>query len=368
MLDLLKGLDRDRFEAFVLFPKEGPLRRIVASIGWESLIFNMPWWIACNQRSRWHFRKVFGGLWQRVMFLRKLIREEGIGLVYTNTITCIDAAIAARLTGVAHVWHIHEIFSGHTGLKIYMPSFFMPTVIGMLSDKVIVPSNSVRKEIEGRLSKHKIQLINNGVDLRRFNFINSTDVAKGIRDELCIPKSTRIIALIGTFLEIKGQADFIEAAKIVSNNIHDTVFVLVGKGGKAYTDVIKKKVKKLELDDKIYFMGFREDIDRVICSLDILISASWIESFSRVILEGMAMEKPVVATECGGPEEIVVDGETGFLVPIKNPYSLADAIIQLLTDENKAIEMGRKGRQRVEELFTVKKYVKNIENVIAELC
>jgi glycosyltransferase involved in cell wall biosynthesis len=244
LLDLLKGLNRVRYEGLVLFPKDGHLRRIVNSIGWETLICNMPWWIARDRRSRWHFKKVFFGIWPRVMFLRKLMKEKHVDLVYTNTITCIDASISSKLEGIPHVWHIHEILRGHTSLKSYLPRFFMSVIVSLLSERVIVPSKAAKKEIEWRSLQRKIQVINNGVDLKRFYSNKSTDFSKDLRDELGIAKDAKIVALIGSFLEIKGQLDFIEAAKKVLNERQECLFLLVGSGNATATESIKKKAKE----------------------------------------------------------------------------------------------------------------------------
>ena len=110
-------------------------------------------------------------------------------------------------------------------------------------------------------------------------------------------------------------------------------------------------------------MGQRRDIPEILSATHIAVSASWHEPFGRVIIEAMAMARPVVGTRAGAIPEIVADGETGVLVPIKDPTALATAIIAVATDRHDAHRMGQSGRQRVEELFSIDTTVSNASAV-----
>lgn len=368
LLDLLRGLDKEKYSILVLFPRQGPLKTLVQRTGCNTMILDMPWWIACGQRDRWHFQKVFGGMLKRVKRLYSLIKTEKINIVYSNTITCIDGALTAKLAGIPHVWHIREIVNAHAGLRPYVPSCLLPVVVDLLSDRIVVPSNFAKKNIAWKNSLCKTHVVHNSVNLTQFDTIIYEKKPKKLRRELCLTKGIKVVALIGSFSENKGQADFVQAASIVCRFVENVVFLLVGGGSASYTTFVKNEVTRLGIEDKVYFLGFKQNIEEIINSVDVLVCASLVESFSRTIVESMAARKPIVATACGGPEEIVVEEETGFLVPIRNSDKLASAIIQLLTNENRAKKMGYQGRQRVEKLFTVEKYVKNIENIIDGLC
>jgi glycosyltransferase involved in cell wall biosynthesis len=367
---LLEGLNRDEFIPLVLFPGDGPLAGKVRGLGQEILIYKIPWWIAYGKRTWRHFREVFFKLPERVGFLRKTIRDRKIDLVYTNTITCIDGAIAAKSEGVPHVWHIHEHITGHPDLKPYVPKLVVNRMVLALSDRIIVPSNNLRMEYGQRNAFNSVEVVYNGVDVDEFAMPKASSDEPDFRESLGIDRSKKVIALVGYFHEIKGQMDFVEAAGKFSGETDNLVFLLVGEGvgNLEYTDAVKRRVKDLGLVKQVLFVPFQDNIHAVYRAIDICVSASRLESFSNVLVEAMAAAKPVIATCSGGPEEIVVDGETGYLVPVKHPALLAHAIGRLLSNEQEAAEMGRKGLERVQKLFQKKQYVNNIQRVIRELC
>ena len=115
------------------------------------------------------------------------------------------------------------------------------------------------------------------------------------------------------------------------------------------------------------FTDFRKDIPRIIASLDLLVLTSEKEHFGRVLIEAMACAKPVVATNAGGVPEIVKDGETGILVPPKDSSAMAEAIITLLQDKERARRMGLAGRERVEKMFDIKENARKTEEIYKNL-
>jgi len=124
----------------------------------------------------------------------------------------------------------------------------------------------------------------------------------------------------------------------------------------------------LGIADRVEFMGFCKDVPERIAAVDILVHASTTgEPFGQVILEGMAEGKPVVATNGGGVPEIVVDGVTGSLVPMGNAQAMADAVCDFLEHPEKAQQMGREGRRRVESHFTIQQTARRAEAVYEEM-
>ena len=365
LVHLLQRLQRDLFEPMVLLPSDGPLNRIIQDLGIATEVHSFPLWIAAGEKYGSYFKALIKNMPKRVHFLRNFIKFQNIDLVYTNTIACIDGAIAAKLEKVPHIWHIHEVLWKSTYIKSYLPHSLLKIMINYLSHVVIVPSDAVKRHYEIRYYREKINKIYNGVDIHLFDNINNPDGKDDFRVEMGLKKQ-KIVALIGYFNPGKGQDDFVDAAKIVSGRFEDAVFLFVGDGvgDQEFNDAVKRKVKSLRLEDKFIILGFRNNIEKIMKSIDIFVLASHVESFSNVLCEAMAAWKPVVATRCGGPEEIVLDGNTGLLVPVKTPDKLAEAIMILLGDEKRAMKMGLNGRRRVEEVFTIEQYAKNIENLL----
>jgi glycosyltransferase involved in cell wall biosynthesis len=151
----------------------------------------------------------------------------------------------------------------------------------------------------------------------------------------------------------------------------DVRFLLIGAalfGEEEYERKLRVLTIELGLSDAVEFAGFRTDIHEHIAQLDIVVHASTTgEPFGQVIIEAMAAGKPVVATNGGGVPEIVLDGETGLLVPMGDPAAMADAIRWMIDNPNSAAEMGCTGRRRVEENFTIEKTVTRVEAVLSGL-
>jgi glycosyltransferase involved in cell wall biosynthesis len=151
----------------------------------------------------------------------------------------------------------------------------------------------------------------------------------------------------------------------------DVRFLLIGAalfGEEEYEWKIRSLTVELGLSDAVDFAGFRVDIHEHIAQLDIVVHASTTgEPFGQVIIEAMAASKPVVATNGGGVPEIVLDGQTGLLVPMGDPAAMANAIRWMIDNPNSAAEMGWKGRRRVEENFTIEKTVTRVEAVLSGL-
>ena len=364
LFDLLQGLDQKKYEAIVALPGDGLLKGKLESLGCRTILLDLPFWIAWR-RSASHIKRLLQSLPWGVAQCRQIIQKEGISLVYTNTISCPHGAIAAKREHKPHIWHIHEVLRGHKHFKPYLPDFLMALLVSLFSDRIIVPSETGKEGIKVKCQDGKIRVINNGVDLKKFNDMDSS---QGIRKELGIGQDVKVVGMIGSVVEMKGYLEFVEAAKRVSKEMENVIFIAAGREFGLDGQKIRNRAKVSGISDKMRFIGFREDIADILHSVDLVVSASWIECFPKILCEAMAAGKAVVATRCGGPEEIVVDGVTGLLVPIKSPYNLAEAILKILRSEQVRKRMGEAGRARAEELLDVRGYVSKIEKVIEELC
>ena len=181
-----------------------------------------------------------------------------------------------------------------------------------------------------------------------------------------IPSSTKLVSYVGCISERKDLFTFVRAAKLIKDNTDNVAFIVVGDGNKRYIEKIEELVKSLSLNQDVFFLGSRNDIPNIMHSSDVFVLTSEQEAFWLVIIEAMAASKPVVATKSGGPEEILIDGETGFLVPIKDAKSIAEKVTFLLTNPEKAKLMGQKGFMRAQSLYSMEKYVQSIESVITK--
>ena len=202
----------------------------------------------------------------------------------------------------------------------------------------------------------KVSVLHDGIIPVKFN--KSLYNIPEIKKNLNIPADKIVIGIIGRITPGKGHEQFLEAAKIIKEKkLKDIFFLVVGSAGKGeekYEDEIKEMSSRLGLNNDILFTGFRNDIPEMLSVMDILAFPSHLESFGITLLEAMAMELPVAASDNAGIVDIVIEGETGFLVPVKNPAILADALIKLIENPELRKYFGSKGRERVLQNFDMK--------------
>lgn len=175
-----------------------------------------------------------------------------------------------------------------------------------------------------------------------------------------------VVGLIGQLTPAKGQEEFIRAASRIAAMRDDVLFVIVGKEqGKEtrFTDYLHSLVRELALSHRIRFIQWVEDLPQLYAALSILVVPSWFEAFSLVLIQALAAGVPVIASNVGGPAEIVVNEETGLLIPPRQADALADAINRLLNDGPLRERLARAGQQDVCRRFEREMVIDRIEAV-----
>jgi glycosyltransferase involved in cell wall biosynthesis len=209
----------------------------------------------------------------------------------------------------------------------------------------------------------KIEVIYNGLQLSQFQMHNDENP---LIQEHVVDDGVPLVGMIADFnFEIKGHIYFLGAAKKILEKIPNVKFILVGDGPlrRRYEQV----AWELNLKNNVYFLGKRNDVASIISNLDISVLSSTSEGFSNVILESMVAGKPVVATNVGGSKEMILDGITGYLVAPADSQAMANAIINLLQNPEKAGAVGAAGRKVIQERFTVEAMVKKHEELYFSL-
>ena len=209
----------------------------------------------------------------------------------------------------------------------------------------------------------KIEVFHSGMDFSGFEK-RGVDIVKS-RSEFGIGAGDYVVGMIGRLEGIKGFEYFIDSAKIVLSSIPNTRFLIVGDG--SLRSSLEERSRHLGIEDKVIFTGWREDIPQIISVLDVLVLASLNEAVGRVLLEAGVAGKPAVATAVGGIPEIVKDGETGILVPPKDPERIAAAVTGPLKDARKRYAMGRAAKEWIKSNFNAEKMVSEIGNIYKEL-
>ena len=235
--------------------------------------------------------------------------------------------------------------------------------------RVIAVSAAVARELRSQriLSDKQIVVIPNGVDIDRFErALAGFDRFHYLRS-IGLPSDCLLVGSIGELRTLKRHDDFIRAAALVAEQLPEAHFVLAGVDPTASGEVrasLEKLVVELGLKDRFHFVGWLDQAEKLLCALDVFVSASETESFGLVIVEAMAVGTVVVATETEGAKEVIEDHKTGILVPIGDVDRIAEAITAVLSDYGRR-EMGQRAREAAAAKFSLKRMVDEIEKIYA---
>jgi glycosyltransferase involved in cell wall biosynthesis len=252
-----------------------------------------------------------------IKFLSNYIKNHSIDLVYTNTSTILCGGIAAKKNGIPSLFHIHEI---PTGNKLY--EIFSGKIINRYSSKVLTVSNSVKSHWLKNINENKIERIYNGIVFEKIDSLNKID-----RDQ-----DDFVITSVARLIPYKGHRYLIEIADELLKKSLKFKFLIVGDTLSSYVSYeksIKQKVKDLGLENKIKFLGFRNDVSSILRQSDLFIHpAISPDPLPTVLFESLYNDLPSVATNLGGAIEILDNGNNGLLIPYNDPKKAGDLIYE----------------------------------------
>ena len=286
---------------------------------------------------------------QQVRRCAKYLRDNKIDIVHTHDFyTNVFGMAAATLAGVeARVASKRET----GGMRSSSQEFVEKIAFGR-AGAIVVNANAVRDHlVEQGIPASKIDVIYNGIDLKRFE---KTDIDRNAILHyfgIAARENTRFVTLVANLRhDVKNVPMLLRAAKTVVQQEADIHFVIAGEG--PLEADLRSMATMLGVGENIHFIGRCMEIPALLSISYACVLTSTAEGFSNSILEYMAAGKPVVATNVGGASEAIVDGETGYLVPANDDISMAKHLLLLLVDEKKALEMGAKGKQRIAGNFS----------------
>jgi glycosyltransferase involved in cell wall biosynthesis len=349
LLRLASRLVKDGSDVYVVLPFEGALNGELREAGIQVMV--LPG-MAVIERAA--FRSLAGllsfsvrlpvSIWRMMRLIRRLRPD----LVHSNTSVMLPSAIAARMSRVRHIWHIREFYTEFPGFwKAYQ------RIMGACSDSIVCVSKAVQEQFSSSVRK-TTTVIHNGFPLEEFEpvgqeRINRFKAAFGLENR-------RLVGLVGRIiLQRKGHEIFVQAAALLKDRFPDVRFLVVGAcypGNEFHGENLNQLIDELGVDDFVVQTGEVEDIKSAYAALDVSVLASAKpEPFGGVVIESMALGKPVVGTNIGGTPEQLQDGVTGLLVPPGNAEAMADALARLLEDESLCQRMGVSARKRFEREF-----------------
>lgn len=217
--------------------------------------------------------------------------------------------------------------------------------------RLVAVSQDLANYLDDRklFNKNTVNIIYNGVDTAKYGK-NQFDA---IRQQLKLPQNAILIGSVGNVRPAKDYDNLIETAALIHQQHPNIHFVVAGHKKPELMARLEKKVIELELTSVIHFVGFVDDSAAFLGQMDYFLLSSSTEGFSIATIEAMASGLPVIATACGGPQEIINHDQQGILVPIKDSQALATALVSLLHDPQRAEQMVKAATVRVRETFSL---------------
>jgi len=298
--------------------------------------------------------------------LARFIANRHVDILHCQLSKDIATVVPAmRLSGR----HVPVLLSRRMGSYIGKKDFLHRLTYRHV-DRVLAISSVIHRNVLDTtpVTPDRVMTLHHAVDTQRFSLRN-TD-RRATRLGLGLDEATLAVGFVGRFSPGKGHEEFLHAAQAIARTHAHVRFVIVGeasRGEEGYARAIRRLCSELGIDGVVRFAGFRTDIPDVMAAFDIFAFPSHAESFGAVLIEAMALERPVVSTNCDGVVDIMVDGVTGLTVAPRDAEGLARALTRLIDDPSLRTAMGRAGRQRVMELFDQRKQIDRLEEVYREV-
>jgi len=387
---IVKNLDREKFEIIFFCKKEYPVQELYGA----NPDFKIIWFndgdnlersneaatgkhgsnYRSDHSSRYNWKKLIPqgirlglGLMKDVEKYMRLLGKYELDIFHSNDGGPEPMLVAARKAGIPAVVASYCVLpdpDSHKRAGDSVRRFFEKRAVQSI-DRAIVKTKATRDMWINRLGvpSEKFKIIYNGINPDRFN---SQQNKVENRRSLNIDMHTKIVGVTARLHPMKGHRYLIEAIPIITQRIKDIQFWFVGDGD-LKNDLIAL-TKKFHVEKHVRFLGYRTDIDKLTSVYDVAVLPSvTYETFGSSLIEAMSLGIPVVASDFSGIPEVVEDGETGLLVPPGDVQALADAILDILLDNNKSLRMGEAGRIRVKQLFTQERMLKETLDLYAEI-
>jgi glycosyltransferase involved in cell wall biosynthesis len=301
-----------------------------------------------------------------IVSLSRFIRRNRIRIIHCQLSKDLSTAVPAADLSLVHP---HIILSKRVGSSLTKTDPFHRYTYAHV-DRVLAISSVIHRNVLATtpMTADKVITLHDAIDIDQFSPARARRA--DVRTALGFQAGDVVAGCVGRFSPGKGHEELLQAAATVRADYPQVRFLIVGEataGEDAYARQIRALAESLQLGDGVIFAGFRRDVPDVMASCDIFAFPSHAESFGVVLIEAMAMELPVVSTNCDGVLDIVVDGKTGLYVPPHNSTALAAAITRLAVDPEMRRRFGKAGRERVLELFERKRQMDRLEGIYREV-
>jgi glycosyltransferase involved in cell wall biosynthesis len=355
LLSLVERLDRDKYELFLGAPA-GELYETLSSRDHLSVVpFNLRRFTGRHGLSG--MITSFFRMLATSIRISLLVHKKGIDIVYANSTQAMVYCFVIRmLTFKKIIWHTRDTTSNKMAA----------TMLSGIAAKVICVSRFIFDQHPARASKKEV--VYNGLDTAIWEPPSCS--ANFLKADLGLGENDVLVGQIGQLIPWKNHADLIRVAGRVIESFDKVHFIIIGddlfKENAGYIEQLKNNIRLRGLEKHISFVGYQKNIKDYMGCLDIVMHCAINEPFGRVIIESMALEKPVVSYDSGGPREIIADQVTGFLAT-ETIEAMVAKLLLLLKDAALRAAFGKAGRQRVEQEFSLQEHTTRIESILDTL-
>jgi L-malate glycosyltransferase len=309
-----------------------------------------------------HTPRALGEMSVAAVQVRRAARRAHADVVHANSIRA-GLVLALARAPVARVVHVRDVLP-----RGPVSSATLRTIAAS-ADVVLANSRYTADAVRAAAPRARVEVVHNPVDLVRWD--PERIDREAARARLGVAGTRRV--LLGVLAQVspwKGQDTAVETLRLLVEQGLDAHLLLIGSAkfvarstrfdNEAYVASLRSQIARAGLVDRVDWLGEREDVPELVRALDVLLLPSREEPFGRALIEAMALRVPVIATDVGGPPEILTDGEQGYLLPPGEPAGWARAVARIAASPQLAQEMGRAGRARVERHFSAERHAQEV--------
>lgn len=356
---LCRYLDKSRYHSHLITLFDTPHAHRIRKMGFDVDIVPMA--------SRWDFTVV--------PKIRKICRRIKADIVHTHTIRCqLMGALAIRGLGIPFLVHIHSpaIEECERTLKNRWNAF-LESRLHKWTNCYVTVADSLQAHLRKKgVPDNKIVTLHNAIDVASV-IESSKGMTPQIHEQLNLSHHYKLIGMVALFRYRKGAEDLLQAVKLLGKGPVPYRVIMIGEGEQlsgdgTYLDLLKKKTEELQINHRVIYVGFKENVRQWMAGLDIFVLPSRFgEGLPMAVLESMALNVPVIATPVEGTAEVLTEGITGLLPPSDNPEALAEALQELLNNPDIGKQLASEAFRVVRERHDAPVHSKKMADIYDEL-